>query len=213
MNHWRSRTSSTVPLDRLRGIFSLSRLSVHPAELESAQSEINRLEASLEAVNNQLSTSQAVVIVAEAECDHHCALIGAETHKRQDLEALLAEMHRRLDDHSSVLLVSHEMLHFDVNKAFHAYLWPLFDATSKPTVSRRTTSTTQVQTHGKKFRQRTSSIVSYLNLLLSSSVAVSNFGSTTSNPVGHVVYFPRSLSLSKSSLNIYSKPLFFSYYI
>lgn len=48
---------------------------------------------------------------------------------------LLAEVRRRLDDHSSLLCPFHEMLSYDVSKALHDYLRPFFDAVDELTVA------------------------------------------------------------------------------
>lgn len=79
------------------------------------RSEVSQLEAALEVVTLQLSTSQAVVIAEESECNQSSALIDTETKMRQDLEVKLAEVQRRLDDHSSILCFSHKMFCYDAN--------------------------------------------------------------------------------------------------
>lgn len=45
------------------------------------RSKVPRLEASLETVNCQISTSQAVFIAAEAECDQNRAIVDDEVPK------------------------------------------------------------------------------------------------------------------------------------
>lgn len=89
----------------------------HTAELKLVRSEVSWLKATLEVVTRQLSTFQAVFIASEAECDHYPVRIDAKAQRCQDLEELLAEMWRRLDDHWNFLHFSHEMFRYDVKRA------------------------------------------------------------------------------------------------
>lgn len=64
-------------------IQSLGRkFSAHPAELESGQYDVRRLEASFEEINRQFEVSQAEAILVEARCDWTRALIDGEAQKK-----------------------------------------------------------------------------------------------------------------------------------
>lgn len=56
------------------------------------RSEASRLEASLKAVNRQLSVSQAAFISAESACNKSGDLVDTEAQMRQDLEEILPEV-------------------------------------------------------------------------------------------------------------------------
>lgn len=64
----------------------------------------------------------------ESERDQSRALVNVEPGKPQHREAVLAEGWDFLGDHSSLLRLSHEMFHCEVNRALHNHLRPLFDA-------------------------------------------------------------------------------------
>lgn len=169
----------------------------HPAELESVRAEVNRLEAAIEVAYRQLTTSPLAAAAAEDKRDQNRALADAEAQKCQDLEALLAEVWRRIDDRSSLLWSSQCMLRHDVNWALNEYLRPNFDAEREHVVAFRSASLSQGETHDETLRQSVSSLVSYLDHRLSSPATVSNSGSTTSSQVGPVVRLFRSSSLNK----------------
>lgn len=124
------------------------------------------------------------MVAAEAECDQIYARTDAQAHNRKDFEELLAELRSRLDDNSSLFRSSHEVPRYDASRALHEHLKPLFDALRKSTVTFRSAFTSQVDMHGKALHQSASSIDFYSHRRLSASAAVSNSGSTFSNPVG-----------------------------
>lgn len=158
--------------------------SSHPAEPELVQSEAGQLEVPLEAVNCQFSVSQASFISAEATHDESRALFDAEAQNRQDLEEIFAKVRRCLGHHSSLLRLAHEMFLYDVNWTLRDYLRPLLDAVPEHTVAFRSTASNPVEMHGKTQSQSASSVASYVNLHLSSSVTVTKSGSTTFNQFG-----------------------------
>lgn len=81
------------------------------------QGKGSRIVTSLEAINRQLSTFQAAIIAAETACSQNRALFVAKPQERQELAVVFAEVRLCLDDHSSLLLSSHEMTFYDVNRA------------------------------------------------------------------------------------------------
>lgn len=80
--------------------------------------------------------------------------------KRQHLEAFLAEVRRRLEDHSSLLHSFRNMFRYDVNEALHDYLSPVFDALQERTVAFHSVSTSQVEPQGEMLSRSSSLIVS-----------------------------------------------------
>lgn len=73
------------------------------AVLESIQYEVGQFEASLEAPSRQLSAFYVEFIVGESKRDQSRALVDTEVEKCQDLEEILTELQRHLDNHLSLL--------------------------------------------------------------------------------------------------------------
>lgn len=55
----------------------------------------------------------------------------------------MVELQRFVYDYSSLLHFSHEMFCYDVNRALHDYLQPVFDAVSERTVALCSASTSR----------------------------------------------------------------------
>lgn len=165
-------------------IQSLQRQDTNLAEIAWVWSESGRPETSLEAVNHLSSFSQTAFISSESARDKSKAIFDAEGQKCQDLEDILTEVWRCLDNHSTLLHSAHEMFCQDVDWIWHDQLRPLFDAAGKGVVAFRSVSTCQVETHDETLHQSASSIVSYFDLRLSSFANVSDSDSPICNPFG-----------------------------
>lgn len=76
--------------------------------------------------HRQLSTAQVTVTAAEVKQNQHCPLIKEEAQNSDYLKALLVELQRRRDDHSYLLHSFQYMHRFDVNRALHDYLLPIY---------------------------------------------------------------------------------------
>lgn len=162
----------------------------------------------MEAVTTQLSISQVVLIPGESARDESWALFEAKVQKRQDLEQILAELQRCLEDQSSHLPSCDEMFRYDVNRALHEDLKPLQDALRERSMSICSVSTKQVEKHGNALAKalfrffRVSVVVSRLQLRSVAQVRSLLVRSVPAVPL------PLSLSLGKQSLTTGRKPCF-----
>lgn len=86
----------------------------------------------------------------------------------------LADWGIRYDGPSFFFRSSQETFRFDVNQALQTTCDPCFDTVRERTAAIRSVSSSQVNMHGKTFRQSASSIISSVDHRQSSSAAVSH---------------------------------------
>lgn len=104
-------------------------------DLEPVHCKGKWLKVPIKLIHRQFSAAQVAVTVPEADRDQHHAFIHPEAQEHYDLVALLPEIHWNVDDHSSLLQSSQDMLFYDVNQAFNSYLDTTFDPVSKHTMA------------------------------------------------------------------------------
>lgn len=89
---------------------------MHPGVLLLERSIVHCLEASIQLFHREVSTAQGAINAVEDNCDQNHLLIYPEVRKRHDLEEMLAEERRYLNDHSSLVSSSKNLFCYDVNR-------------------------------------------------------------------------------------------------
>lgn len=80
----------------------------------------------MEAVSCQLSTSLMACITAESAHDANQALVDTRGQKHPDLEKILAEAGRLLDDHSPIICSASGLFCYDVDRLCVSFLGLFF---------------------------------------------------------------------------------------